>query len=305
MRRHFHKMHGLGNDFVILDARETPFDVTPALAKAIADRRTGVGCDQLIVLEPSATADLKMRIWNTDGGEVESCGNATRCVVQLTGARTIETDGGLLEGTAEADEVEVVLPRAALCLGRNSRSPTRWTPRRCRWPGTVSKSRSRSMSAIRTSCFFVADAREVALDQLGPRIENDPAFPERINVNVATWVRRPPETADLRTRRRRNAGLRDRRLRERGRRDRHQARAIPGASRHDRRQSDDQLGAGRADPDARHRDPRVRGRARPRTRCNERRDDHASAAGSISPRARRSRARRPPTRTGSSSTAAR
>ena len=93
MRRHFHKMHGLGNDFVIVDARpesgNAPFDVTPALAKAIADRRTGVGCDQLIVLEPSDTADLKMRIWNADGGEVSACGNATRCVVQLTGARRI------------------------------------------------------------------------------------------------------------------------------------------------------------------------------------------------------------------------
>src|SRR5215210_5444912 len=98
MGRQFHKMHGLGNDFVIVDARQEAFDVTPALAKAIADRRTGVGCDQLILLEPSERADLRMRIWNSDGGEVESCGNATRCVVQLTGARTIETDGGLLEG---------------------------------------------------------------------------------------------------------------------------------------------------------------------------------------------------------------
>src|SRR6478735_1248603 len=109
MRRHFHKMHGLGNDFVIIDARETPFEVTPALAKAIADRRTGVGCDQLIVLEPSATADLKMRIWNQDGGEVQACGNATRCVVQLTGAKTIDSDGGLLTGEDLGAEVEVVL----------------------------------------------------------------------------------------------------------------------------------------------------------------------------------------------------
>src|ERR1044072_1426299 len=110
MRRHFHKMHGLGNDLVIFDASETPFVVTPALAKAIADRRTGVGCDQLIVLEPSDSADLKMRIWNSDGGEVESCGNATRCVVQLTGARRIESHGVLLEGEDLGAEVEVALP---------------------------------------------------------------------------------------------------------------------------------------------------------------------------------------------------
>src|SRR6478672_842407 len=110
MRRHFHKMHGLGNDFVIVDARKQPFEVTPALATAIADRRTGVGCDQLIVLEPSDTADLKMRIWNQDGGEVESCGNAIRCVVQLTGAGRIDSDGGLLTGEALGAEVEVMLP---------------------------------------------------------------------------------------------------------------------------------------------------------------------------------------------------
>src|ERR1043165_9164344 len=107
MRRHFHKMHGLGNDFVIVDARKEPFDVTPTLARAIADRRTGVGCDQLILLESSDQADLKMRIWNQDGGEVESCGNATRCVFQLTGAQTVDTDGGVLGGVNLGAEVEV------------------------------------------------------------------------------------------------------------------------------------------------------------------------------------------------------
>src|SRR5690242_3995549 len=103
-------MHGLGNDFVIVDARQGPFDITKALARAIADRRTGVGCDQLIVLEPSETADLRMRIWNSDGGEVESCGNATRCVIQLTRARRIDSDGGLLEGVDLGADVEVTLP---------------------------------------------------------------------------------------------------------------------------------------------------------------------------------------------------
>src|SRR6185295_501491 len=109
MRRHFHKMHGLGNDFVIVDARETPFDVTPSLARALADRRTGIGCDQLIVLEPSDKADLRMRIWNHDGGEVESCGNASRCVVALTGVSTIETDGGVISGAADGSDVEVAI----------------------------------------------------------------------------------------------------------------------------------------------------------------------------------------------------
>ncbi len=187
MRRPFHKMHGLGNDFVIVDAREEPFAVTPALARAIADRRTGVGCDQLIVLEPSRTADLKMRIWNSDGGEVESCGNATRCVVQLTGARAIDSDGGILAGEDLGAEVEVILPEPRfgwddipLAYAMDTTAlPMAWDG--LGRPFAVNVGNPHLV-------FFVPDAREVPLEELGPRIENDPAFPERINVNVGTYV---------------------------------------------------------------------------------------------------------------------
>src|SRR5437763_16878840 len=115
MKRGFLKMHGLGNDFVSFDAREAPLGMDEGRARALADRRTGVGCDQLILLEPSESADLRMRIWNSDGGEVESCGNATRCVVQLTGARRIESAVGPLEGEDFGAEVEVSIgePRFA------------------------------------------------------------------------------------------------------------------------------------------------------------------------------------------------
>src|SRR5687768_1079281 len=102
----FHKMHGLGNDFVVLDGRETAVAMDPARARAIADRRTGIGCDQVIVLEPSKVADVRMRIWNSDGGEVEACGNATRCVA-LLGARTIETKAGILGAETEGSSVTV------------------------------------------------------------------------------------------------------------------------------------------------------------------------------------------------------
>ena len=187
MRRHFHKMHGLGNDFVIVDAREEAFDVTQSLARAIADRRTGIGCDQLILLEPSEIADLNMRIWNSDGGEVESCGNATRCVVRLTGATTIDTAGGLLEGEALNGDVEVSIgePRFGwdeipLAYAMDTAAlPMAWDG--LDQPFAVNVGNPHLV-------FFVPDAREVPLDELGPRIENDPAFPDRINVNVATWV---------------------------------------------------------------------------------------------------------------------
>ena len=187
MRRHSHTMHGLGNDCVIVDARKDPFDVTPALARAIADRRTGVGCDQLIVLQPSESADLRMRIWNSDGGEVESCGNATRCVIQLTGARSIDSDGGLLEGENLGAEVEVALgePRFGweeipLAYAMDTTAlPMAWDE--LEQPMALNVGNPHLV-------FFVPDTREVPLEELGPRIENDPAFPDRINVNVATYV---------------------------------------------------------------------------------------------------------------------
>jgi len=187
MKRPFHKMHGLGNDFVIVDARAQPFDVSPALARAVADRRTGVGCDQLIVLEPSDSADLRMRIWNGDGGEVESCGNATRCVVQLTGAKNIETAGGLLSGKQLGDEVEVSLPEPRFAWDEIPLAyPMDTAALPMAWDGLEHP------MALNVGnphlVFFVPDAREVPLDALGPRVENDPAFPERINVNVCTYV---------------------------------------------------------------------------------------------------------------------
>ena len=184
MRRHFHKMHGLGNDFVIVDAREQPFDVTPELARGIANRRTGVGCDQLIVLEKSDRADLKMRIWNSDGGEVESCGNATRCVVQLTGATKIDSDGGLIEGHTAGTEIEVSIgePRfewneipLAYAMDTNA-LPMAWDG--LEGPMALNVGNPHLV-------FFVGNLYAIPIEEIGPTIEEDPAFPERINVNLA------------------------------------------------------------------------------------------------------------------------
>ena len=183
MTQHFIKMHGLGNDFVILDARDGAVAMDSARARAIADRRTGVGCDQVILLEPSDVADLRMRIWNADGGEVESCGNATRCVVQLEGRRvTIETKGGVLSG--DADGVDMGAPRFGwheipLAYAMDTASmPVGWEE-------------LQDGAAINVGnphiVFFVKDADAFDLARLGPIIENDPLFPERVNVNVASF----------------------------------------------------------------------------------------------------------------------
>jgi diaminopimelate epimerase len=182
----FHKMHGLGNDFVIIDCRVMPVEMTPVRAKAISDRKTGIGCDQLILLEPSDTADVRMRIFNQDGGEVESCGNATRCVVALLGKDcSIETAGGVIDGLCNVDSVtlEMPPPRFAwqdipLAFAMDSSAmPMAWDELTS--PIAVNVGNPHAI-------FFVDDADSIDLERLGPEIEHDAAFPERVNVNIAS-----------------------------------------------------------------------------------------------------------------------
>ena len=184
MALHFHKMHGLGNDFVIVDGRLAPVTITAGLARAIADRHRGVGCDQLILIGKSDKADVSMRIWNHDGGEVESCGNASRCVVALTGAKTIETPGGIIEGSTAGSEVEVTLiePRFGwadipIAYPMDTTSlPLAWGELKYGFAVNVGNPHV---------VFFLDNPDTVDLETYGPSIENDPAFPERINVHVA------------------------------------------------------------------------------------------------------------------------
>lgn len=184
MTRQFDKMHGLGNDFVIFDARQHPLAMSAPLAKAVADRRIGVGCDQLIVLEPSAVADLKMRIWNHDGGEVQSCGNASRCVVALTDARRLETGGGIVQGSTDDGSIEVSLGVPGFGWDEVPLTyPMDTDPVPMGW-GPLEKPMALSVGNPHL-VFFEDDVEVIDLDRLGPSIEHDPAFPERINVNVA------------------------------------------------------------------------------------------------------------------------
>ena len=177
-------MHGLGNDFVILDARAEPVTMTPALARAIAERHRGVGCDQLIILCASENADLRMDIYNADGGRAEACGNATRCVISLTGAGTIETDGGVLRGAVDGSVVEVMLEppkfdwtQIPLAYAMDTADlPMAWDE--LGGPAAVNVGNPHLV-------FFVEAIDDQRLRELGPRIEHDPAFPERINVNLA------------------------------------------------------------------------------------------------------------------------
>ncbi|WP_369026143.1 diaminopimelate epimerase [Qipengyuania sp. RANM35] len=191
MRVDFTKMHGLGNDFVVLDARAAPLPaMDEATARAIADRRTGIGCDQLILLEPSDTADFRMRIFNHDGSEVEACGNASRAVALLHGsAARVETSGGVIaveprDGGASVNMGEPHFDWDAIPLAYamdTLRMPVGWEGLEA--PGAVNVGNPHVI-------FFVPDTDAIPLGEIGPEIENDPLFPERINVNIATIVDR-------------------------------------------------------------------------------------------------------------------
>ncbi len=181
-------MHGLGNDFVIIDARDIDLPMSNSKAAAISHRQSGIGCDQLIILRPSDKADLKMQIFNRDGGEVEACGNAARCVARLMGNRTsIETSGGLISGEAQENGaiVDMGMPRfewqdIPLAYAMDTlHMPVGWED--LQDPAAVNVGNPHLI-------FFVDDTDSIELERLGAMIEVDPLFPDKINVNIAHVV---------------------------------------------------------------------------------------------------------------------
>lgn len=187
----FLKMHGLGNDFVIIDARIRAFDVTPERASRLACRRRGIGCDQFIIMRPSDSADVFMEIWNADGSCVGACGNATRCIGQLLLDETgnnkvlIETEAGLLSAVRAGANVSVNMGMARLewdQIPLAEKSPTdtaNLSVAGLTGPGCVNMGNPHAI-------FFVEDAEAVDLEAIGPQIENHSFFPERVNASVVS-----------------------------------------------------------------------------------------------------------------------
>ncbi len=186
----FHKMQGLGNDFVILDRRSGKLSLSAAQIQRVADRRLGVGCDQLLCLETSERADVFMRVYNADGSEVGACGNGTRAVARLlmeeqsSRRAAIETTAGVLTVTVSVqgytvdmgrprfgwDEIPLARPMDTLALDLELGPLAR--------PVGVNLGNPHAV-------FFVDDAEAVPLAELGPVLETDPLFPERANIGVA------------------------------------------------------------------------------------------------------------------------
>ncbi len=192
MTTRFVKMHGCGNDFVVLDARSNPFALSTAHVAAIADRRTGIGCDQLIVLEAAAgDADVFMRIRNPDGSEAGACGNATRCVGRILALEsgrisfTIRTIAGDLPTLVGASgDIQVDMGPARLDW---SDIPLQWpmdTLRLDLEAGPVSAPAAVSIGNPHAT-FFVDDLDAVPIWQIGPILEHDTMFPQRANIGFA------------------------------------------------------------------------------------------------------------------------
>ncbi len=189
----FRKMHGLGNDFVVLDARTRPLAVSADQARAIADRHTGVGCDQLIVVEPPRDhlADAFMRIRNADGGEAEACGNAARCIAALIMAETgaghavIETVSGLLDAEAAAGGlVAVDMGRVRLDWRDIPLAEPADTLHLDVVAGPLADAVAVNVGNPH-AVFFVEDVEKVPLATFGPMVEHHEMFPEFTNVGVA------------------------------------------------------------------------------------------------------------------------
>lgn len=182
----FMKMHGLGNDFVVIDARNGDDPVTPALARTLGDRHRGVGFDQLAVIRPSEAADFALEFWNSDGSRAGACGNATRCVSDWMMGQlgqdsiSLTTERGMLyarrrdDGLVSVNMGPPILDAAQI--------PVAAEPQHLPLAGDPIAVGMGNPHCI----FFVADAEMVDVAGIGPTIEHDPLFPERTNVEFAS-----------------------------------------------------------------------------------------------------------------------
>lgn len=192
----FRKMNGLGNDFVILDARKEKIELTRAQVLAIANRETGIGCDQLLILESSAKADIFMRIYNADGSEASGCGNGTRCVARLImdkidkDAVRIDTKGGILNAKRVGEHITVDMGMPKLKWDEIPLAEPFHDTRAIELQiGPIDAPLLHSPAVVNVgnphAIFFVDDLNCIDLSKAGPLLETHPIFPERANISLA------------------------------------------------------------------------------------------------------------------------
>lgn len=201
MRLKFTKMHGLGNDFVVLDALTHPFDLTQHQLVRIADRHFGVGCDQILLIEPPRLphTDFHYRIFNADGGEVEQCGNGARCFVRYVRDRGLTNKTEIRVGTRAG----VIVPRleadgrVTVDMGIPDFEPARIpfeAPARASTYALELDGRRIEVSALSMgnphAVQVVADVERAPVTAEGPLLEHHPRFPRRVNAGYMQIVSR-------------------------------------------------------------------------------------------------------------------
>ena len=198
----FTKMHGLGNDYVLVDCFKQAVDDPPALAIAVSDRHTGIGSDGLILMHPSKSADVRMEIYNADGSRAQMCGNGLRCVAKYArehGLVTdpvvrIDTDSGIK--LAECQMADGVVRSVRVDMG----PPVPGEPGAALVIGGVPYRVTRVSVGNLHAVVFVDDLTAVALEVVGPLFAHAPQFPEGVNthfvrvdspthVTMKTWER--------------------------------------------------------------------------------------------------------------------
>ncbi|HZZ31914.1 MAG TPA: diaminopimelate epimerase [Phenylobacterium sp.] len=203
MSRPFLKMNGLGNDFVVVEARSAPFQPTADEVRAIADRTTGIGCDQLIVLEPPPPGegvDARVRFWNSDGEEVAACGNGTRCVgwllMQASGQdqAVIETKAGRLYASRAGERlVSVDMGKPGLDwrdIPLSREQDTRALDETLYQDASLATAPGCVSMGNPHVVFFVPDIEAAPVKIAGPMVEHHPLFPEQVNVGFAQIIDR-------------------------------------------------------------------------------------------------------------------
>ncbi|MEO5699155.1 MAG: diaminopimelate epimerase [Casimicrobiaceae bacterium] len=201
MKLRFTKMHGLGNDFVVLDGVRQRIDLDGEQLRRLADRRLGVGCDQVLLVEPATgpDADFRYRIFNADGGEVEQCGNGARCFVQfvreegLTDKRVlrVETAGGMITPALTDDgqvTVDMGVPRfapAAVPFAADAEAPSY----ALEVAGAALEVHVLSMGNPH-AVQVVPDVEHAPVTTEGPQVEVHPRFPQRVNAGYMAIVDR-------------------------------------------------------------------------------------------------------------------
>jgi diaminopimelate epimerase len=192
MTKAFIKMHGLGNDFAIFDGRAEKFHLPAEKIRALADRRTGIGFDQMVIIDPpkSVETDVFLRIFNADGSEVGACGNASRCIARLLAAE-LGRPKVVMETKAAKLQAEIVRNRVTIDMGKahlewkeipiSRKEKTTFLP--------IFEEGFSEPVAVNVgnphAVFFVEDVAKVQLEAFGPKIEHHILFPEKTNVEVA------------------------------------------------------------------------------------------------------------------------